>query len=121
VNGAQGCLSDIALSPDPPWRSRQAIIFRLAALFCSRCKGQYALVFGFPDHLCRGCCFHVALPATFGEAYRPVDFGLIFDRRRTFADQPGMNLAGTWEQCLTWQFLSNHLTLEEVGKKIAVS
>jgi hypothetical protein len=29
------------------WQSRQAIIFRLAALFCSSCKGQYALVFGF--------------------------------------------------------------------------
>jgi hypothetical protein len=27
------CEPDISLRPDPPWQGRQAIIFRLAALF----------------------------------------------------------------------------------------
>jgi hypothetical protein len=59
----------------------KAAIFRLAALFSfRRANGQYALGFGFSDHLCRACCFHVAIRAALGQANRTLDFGTNFDR-----------------------------------------
>ena len=34
------------------------------------------MVFGSSDHLCRRCCFHVAVRAAFGGANRTLDPGL---------------------------------------------
>jgi hypothetical protein len=62
-------------------QSRQAIIFRLAALFCSSCKGQLCIGFW----LFRSSVSRLLLSCGDFSDIWPLDFGLNFDRHRTFA------------------------------------